>query len=270
MLKVSAESSASFRGTENVGEALGGRNDFFDRVRVSGVRRNAKIFERVHGFQPIQFRDEDEIRLESDNLFEIRIDGAADFRFFLCIRWKVAVVGVADEMILQAKRVHCFGETRRKGDDALDGLRNADGAAGFINELFIGGRRDGRGRRRLGAQAWACKGDAEQRSRNQTRTKKSSSEIFEFRHKSPIQAASCLKMKKPRETPWGFEPRLFSRKAAASAAREGSLAYGKFCRLQWRDRGRFSRPFPLPLPAKLEAQCMTRAGGCQRTEREIE
>ena len=43
--------------------------------------------------------------------------------------------------------------------------------------------------------------------------------------------------------------RFFSRKALASAAREGSLAYGSFSRIQWRDRGRFSRPSPLPLPA---------------------
>src|SRR6266704_1475948 len=52
--------------------------------------------------------------------------------------------------------------------------------------------------------------------------------------------------KKPHETPGGFRPRPFSRRARASAPREGGLAYGCSSRLQWRDRGRFARPSPLP------------------------
>lgn len=187
VLKVSAESRASFRGTENVGETFGRRDDFLNGVGISGVRRNAKIFESVHGFQSIQFSDQDQIRLESDNLFEIRIDGATDFRFFLRVRRKIAIIGVADKVILQTERVHRLGKAGRKGDDALDGLRNAHGAAGFIHKLFIGGCSDGSRRCRLGAKHRASKDGAEKRSRNQTGGKKGNLEIFRFRHKSPIQ-----------------------------------------------------------------------------------
>jgi len=34
-------------------------------------------------------------------------------------------------------------------------------------------------------------------------------------------------------------------------------------RLQWRDRGRFARPSPLPLPAKMKDECMPGVGGSQ-------
>ena len=60
------------------------------------------------------------------------------------------------------------------------------------------------------------------------------------------------KTKRPHETRWGSRQRPFSRRARPSAAREGSLAYGFFSRSQWRDRGRFARPSPLPLPANLQ------------------
>ena len=36
-----------------------------------------------------------------------------------------------------------------------------------------------------------------------------------------------------------------------------------FSRLQWRDRGRFARPSPLPLPAKMKDECMPGVGGSQ-------
>jgi hypothetical protein len=55
--------------------------------------------------------------------------------------------------------------------------------------------------------------------------------------------------KMPREKPGHVASALSREERAASAASEGSLAYGFFSRLQWRDRGRFSRPSPLPMPA---------------------
>src|SRR5215472_7631233 len=61
-----------------------------------------------------------------------------------------------------------------------------------------------------------------------------------FRRETPPQR------KKPHETPGGFRLRPFSRRAQASAPREGGLAYGCSSRSQWRDRGRFARPSPLP------------------------
>jgi len=63
------------------------------------------------------------------------------------------------------------------------------------------------------------------------------------------ESTSLTQQKSPARYLGAFWLRFFSRKALASAAREGSLAFGSFSRLQWRDRGRFSRPSPLPLPA---------------------
>ena len=71
------------------------------------------------------------------------------------------------------------------------------------------------------------------------------------------------KTKKPRETPGGFRLRPFSRRVLASAPREGGLAYGCSSRSQWRDRGRFARPSPLPRLQNLKAQFKPRAKECQ-------
>src|SRR6266849_1922128 len=57
------------------------------------------------------------------------------------------------------------------------------------------------------------------------------------------------KKKNPHEIPWGNMRHAFSRSMHVTPAREGSLADGALGRSQWRDRGRFSRPSPLPVPA---------------------
>src|SRR5690349_17661630 len=69
-----------------------------------------------------------------------------------------------------------------------------------------------------------------------------------------LQARSEVgpQQKTPCELPWGeTKSRLLSRKARPAAAEEGSLADG-LRRSQWRDRGRFARPSPHPMPAKIE------------------
>src|SRR5215469_1163616 len=63
----------------------------------------------------------------------------------------------------------------------------------------------------------------------------------------PFESARIfIETKKPHETPGGLRLRPFSRRARPSAAREGGLADGCASRSQWRDRGRFTRPSPLP------------------------
>src|ERR1051326_1175829 len=61
--------------------------------------------------------------------------------------------------------------------------------------------------------------------------------------------------KKPHASAMGpLRRRLFSRKA--QSLRQQRVAWlTAFCRSQWRDRGRFSRPSPLPLPAKWKHEC---------------
>ena len=136
--EIGAESGAGFRGTEDAGEALGGGNDILHCMRIGPISRNAEVIESVHGFDEIQtFSYENEIGPQSGYLFQTRIDGAADFGFFLSVGRIVAKVRVSDEAILQAESVDCFREAWRKRDDALHGLRDANGAARFIDELLV-------------------------------------------------------------------------------------------------------------------------------------
>ncbi len=87
---------------------------------------------------------ENEVRVQSHNLFQTGIDRAADFGFFLSVRRVIAIVGVADEAVLEAESVNGFRQTRGEGNDATDRLRDTDGAASFIND-FAEERRSGRG-----------------------------------------------------------------------------------------------------------------------------
>src|SRR6266446_7718674 len=83
--------------------------------------------------------------MESGNLLQAWIDGAADLGFFLGLGRKVAEFRVADKMVLQTELVDGFGEAGSQGHDATNGLRNADGTAGFIGDFTVdrgGGRKN--------------------------------------------------------------------------------------------------------------------------------
>ena len=126
---------------KHLGKPLRRGNDFVDGVRIGGVGRNAEIGESANGVEAVQtFGDEHEIGMQGGDGFEARIDGAADFGFLLGVGREIAVVGVADEAILQAKRVDGFCEAGGERDDALHGLRDADGAAGFVGDFAVGRR----------------------------------------------------------------------------------------------------------------------------------
>src|SRR5439155_5449997 len=89
---------------------------------------------------------------------------AADLRFFLGIGGIVAELRVADETVLQTESIDSFGKARSQGHDATNGLRNADGPAGFIGDFTVD-RGDGRknsstlstGGRRPQQQSSCCK-----------------------------------------------------------------------------------------------------------------
>src|SRR5580692_12670648 len=107
-------------------------------MRIGAIRRNAGAVESVHGLDEIQtFGQENEIRPQSGNLFKTRIDRAADFSFFLSVGGIIAKIRISDEAILQAESVDRFRETWRKRDDALHGLRDANGAARLIHEFLV-------------------------------------------------------------------------------------------------------------------------------------
>ena len=149
-LHIRSNSVSRFRRTQNVGEFFGGGNNFGDRVGIRGIRRNTQIVEGMNGLKPVQaLGHENEVRMQSGDLLEAGIDRAADFGFFLGIGRVITIVGVTDEAILEAERVDGFRQTRGKGNDAANRLRNAYGAAGFVDNLAVE-RGGGGGRRRRG------------------------------------------------------------------------------------------------------------------------
>ena len=85
--------------------------------------------------------------MQGGNLFQAGVDRAADFGFLLGVGRVIAIVGVADEAVLEAERVDGFRQTRREGNDTANRLRNPDGAAGFVNN-FAEKWSGGGGRRR--------------------------------------------------------------------------------------------------------------------------
>ena len=110
--------------------------------------------DRVEAIQT--FRCEHQIGVQIDDGFEAGIDGAADFRFVLGVRGKIAIVGVSDEEILQAEGVNSLGDAWGERNDAVQSLRNADGTADLVGDFAEGWRgrrrRNGRLRRSLGAR----------------------------------------------------------------------------------------------------------------------
>src|SRR6266403_4504241 len=223
-LHIRSNSFSRFRRTQNVGEFLGGGNNFGDRVGVRGIRRNTQIVEGMNGLKPVQaLGHENEVRMQSGDLLEAGIDRAADFGFFLGIGRVITIVGVTDEAILEAERVDGFRQTRGEGNDAANGLRNTDGSAGFIDNLAVE-RGGGGGRRQNGlcTQMRRCgqqDSDREAGCGSEART-------CNFFQEIPRQRNFRGATKKPHETPRGLRQRSFSRRARASAAREGGLAYG--------------------------------------------
>lgn len=112
-------------------------------MRIGGVRRDSQLGERLGCFEAVEFGDENKIGMEGRDDFQAGINRVADFRFFLRVGRIVAVGGVADEAILQAKRVNGFRGAGRQGNDAPNRLRNANGAAEFIDYLVEGRRLGG-------------------------------------------------------------------------------------------------------------------------------
>src|ERR1700722_14498059 len=113
-LEIGTEYGACVRNTEHAGKTLSRGNDFFHGMRIGAVGRDAQTIERVHGLDEVQtFCDENEVRPQSDDLLETRIDSAAYFGFFLGVGGIIAIVRVSNEAILQPKGIDGFCETRR-------------------------------------------------------------------------------------------------------------------------------------------------------------
>src|SRR5438477_8844878 len=223
MLHFGSHGSAGVRNAQKIGELFRRSDDVIHGVRVGGVGRDSQVIQSMDGLKAVQtFSHEDEIRMEGGNLFETGVDGATDLGFFLGIGRIVAKFRIADQAVLQTESIDSFGKARSQGHDATNGLRNADGPAGFIGDFTVD-RGDGRknsstlstGGRRPQQQSSCCKSHRLEKLLGQAA------------HESPTARKVPLsKQKSPTRQVWGFRHRSFSRRARPSAAREGGLAYG--------------------------------------------
>src|SRR5260370_29980255 len=189
-------------------------------MRIGGVGRDAKAVEGVNSFQTIKaLGHKNDIRMQSRDHFQTRVDSAADLGFFLRVLRVVAVVSVSDETILQAQRVDRFGQTRRQRNDAVDRLGNANRAAGFVSDF---------------TKSWRCRRDRSSALRTRHRRAKqqacdkgeggtSKARTGEFFHESPFTTEFVFSNKKaPRDT-LGLLQRAFSRRARP--LRHGRVAW---------------------------------------------
>src|SRR5258707_5771857 len=169
-------------------------------MRIGSVRRNSQVFERLYSFETIEsFGHENDVRMQVRNQLQAWIDSAPHFGLFLRIRRVVAEFGIADEMILQPKRIDGFRQTRRERHDTVDRLGNTNRAAGFVGNFPIscGCRKDRRSalsmrQRRAGKQG--CDGGQEVASEART---------CDFFHESPPARNLVASTKKPHATAWG-------------------------------------------------------------------
>src|SRR5260370_31008581 len=136
--------------------------------------------------------------MQSGNLFQTRVDSAADLGFILRVRGVIAVVGIADETILQTKCVDGFRQTRRERHDAADRLGNANRAAGFIPDFpeDWGYWRD---RRRALRMRHRC---ARQQCCDCGKDGASEARACEYFHKSPVNMEFHSPTKKQHEAHW--------------------------------------------------------------------
>src|SRR5713101_5138976 len=136
-------------------------------MRIGSVRRNSQVFERLYSFETIEsFGHEDDVRMQVRNQLQAWIDSAAHSGLFLRISRVVAEFGIADEMILQPKRVDGFRQTRRERHDTVDRLGDTNRAAGFVGNFPIGwgcrkDRRSALSMRQRRAEKQGCDGGQE-------------------------------------------------------------------------------------------------------------
>src|SRR5258708_20328813 len=217
-------------------------------MRIGSVRRNSQVFERLYSFETVdRVVHENDVGMQVRNQLQAWIDSAPHFGLFLRIRGVVAEFGIADEMILQPKRVDGFRQTRRERHDTVDRLRNTNRAAGFVGNFPIGwgcrkDRRSALSMRQRRAEKQGCGGGQDGASEART---------CDFFHESPLPENCSSTTKKPHETAWGGWHGSFSRRARPSAAREGGLAYGLSADYSGGAAAGSHPPPPPPLPPNL-------------------
>src|SRR6266705_2987243 len=266
--------------SQHLGQTRRGGDYVVHRVRICGVGRNVQIIERANRLVTIEaLGHEYEIRSQRRDLFEIGINRAAHFSLFLRLRRIVAIISVPYQAVLRAERIEGFREAGCERNDAAHRLGNAHVAPGFVREFHKScGSRLWRRKRcclsRPNVRISSCPRTllAELRELNLSLCRNSQEKRDGHCRAGRSRALRSPAKhhdhspwpdnKKPHENPWGHAPRSLSRRTYPPAAREGSLAYGFCSRSQWRDRGRFARPSPLPGPAKSRFERAKKLTAC--------
>src|SRR3989454_11338933 len=227
-------------------------------MRIGSVRRNSQVLQRLYGFETVEsFGHENYVRMQVRNQLQAWINSAPNLGFFPRVGGVIAEFGIADEMILQPKRVDGLRQTWRERHDTGDRLGNANRAAGFVGDVLIdwGRRRDRRTALSAGqhrAEQQGCGGGQESASEART---------CDFFHQSPLKRGFYrINKKAPRDT-LGRMAWLFLAKSAALCGTGGWPGLRLFSRSQWRDPGRVPQAFPPPFPAKIEILGKARARG---------
>ena len=136
VLEVLGECFSGIWGAQDFRQMLRRGEDACDGLRIDGVGGNAEVGEGKDRVEAIQtFRCEHQIRVQIGDGFQAGANDAADLGFVLGVRGKVAIVGVADEEILQAEGVNGFGDAWRERNDAVQSLRDADGTADLVGDF---------------------------------------------------------------------------------------------------------------------------------------
>src|SRR5438445_624431 len=151
-------------------------------MRIGSVRRNSQVLQRLYGFETVEsFGHENYVRMQVRNQLQAWINSAPNLGFFPRVGGVIAEFGIADEMILQPKRVDGFRQTRRERHDTVDRLGNTNRAAGFVGNFPIGwgsrkDRRSALSMRQRRAEKQGCDGGQEGASEART---------CDFFHESP-------------------------------------------------------------------------------------
>src|SRR5439155_17913774 len=188
--------------------------------------------------------------MESGNLLETWINGAADFRFFLGIGGIVAELRVADQAILQTESIDSFSKARSQGDDATNRLRNADRPSGFIGDFAVD-----RGRRRAKGSALRTERRRPQQQSSCCKSHRLEKLLGQAAHESPTPRKVPLSNKKaPRDRFGAFG-------IALSREERGPLRHGRVAWLTAFKPITVAGPrpihtaFPASLACKLEFEC---------------
>jgi len=107
-----------------------------EALRIRDVNCDLLLIKLLgEGFELRRSRNQNDLRLQSDDALDARVHGVADLRDLLSFGRVIAVFRVAHQLIAGADRVNNLGQIRRERNDAINFERKAHAAPSFIGNL---------------------------------------------------------------------------------------------------------------------------------------